>query len=99
MTTTFSITDTGSTASKTGANKRELGSRLRRLALLALMAVGGFGAVACTSVQAWERGRLAKAHMALEPDPTQRGFRSHVYGSREAAIGGEAGSGGGCGCY
>jgi hypothetical protein len=53
----------------------------------------------CTHVEPWERGRLAKPHMALEPHPLQRALRSHTYSSREAASGGEAGKGAGCGCY
>jgi hypothetical protein len=55
--------------------------------------------VGCASVEPWERGRLAKPHMALEPHPMLRALRSHVYASREAATAGSAGEGGGCGCY
>ncbi len=51
------------------------------------------------SVAPWERGILARPQMALDPHPEQSLFRSHVYGSREAATGSTAGSGGGCGCY
>jgi hypothetical protein len=64
------------------------------LALAALLAFSG-----CATVEAWERGRLAKPHMALEPDPSERLLREHMYLAREAAAGGEAGRGGGCGCY
>ena len=55
---------------------------------------------ACTNVAPWERGRLAKPHMALEPQPSLRALRSHVYMSREAAppAAGES-QGAGCGCY
>ncbi|HEX5065220.1 MAG TPA: DUF4266 domain-containing protein [Myxococcota bacterium] len=62
--------------------------------LLALAA----SATACTSVAPWERGRLAKPQMALDPDPLQRALRDHVHASREAAAGGTIGAGGGCGC-
>jgi Domain of unknown function (DUF4266) len=55
--------------------------------------------VGCAPVRPWERGHLAKAQMALEPNPLQTGLRSHIYGSREAAAGGNAAQGGGCGCY
>jgi Domain of unknown function (DUF4266) len=55
--------------------------------------------VACTSVQPWERGNLAKPQMALDPHPSQSALRAHNYGSREAAAGGNAAQGGGCGCY
>ncbi|WP_428353467.1 DUF4266 domain-containing protein [Methyloprofundus sp.] len=49
---------------------------------------------------AWERGTLAKPHMALEPHPLQSANRAHHYGSREAGAASNASSGGGgCGCY
>ncbi len=54
---------------------------------------------ACTPVQPWERGNLAKPQMALDPYPLQSALRAHNYGSREAAAGGNAAQGGGCGCY
>jgi hypothetical protein len=53
----------------------------------------------CAPVAPWERGHLAKPQMALDPYPAQSGFREHIYGGREAASGGTAASGGGCGCY
>ncbi|MDO9104081.1 MAG: DUF4266 domain-containing protein [Methylovulum sp.] len=54
---------------------------------------------ACTPVQPWERGHLAKPQMALDPYPLQSMLRAHNYGSREALSGGNAAQGGGCGCY
>jgi len=64
-----------------------------RLSLLALVS-------GCTSVQPWERGTLAKPHMALQPFPSQTALREHIYGSRESASGSTASAGGGgCGCY
>ena len=54
---------------------------------------------ACAPVQPWERGNLAKPQMALDPYPLQSTLRAHNYGSREAATGGNAAQGGGCGCY
>jgi hypothetical protein len=53
----------------------------------------------CSAVAPWERGNLAKPQMALDPTPMQTGLRNHIYGSREAASGGDSASGGGCGCY
>jgi Domain of unknown function (DUF4266) len=53
----------------------------------------------CATVQPWERGNLAKAQMALEPNPLQSAIRAHNYSSREAAAGANAAQGGGCGCY
>lgn len=54
---------------------------------------------ACATVQPWERGILAKEHMALDPYPLQSMSREHNYGSREGSSGGGAAIGGGCGCY
>lgn len=54
---------------------------------------------ACSPVQPWERGNLAKPQMALDPYPLQSALRAHNYGSRESAAGGNAAQGGGCGCY
>jgi len=54
---------------------------------------------ACSPVQPWERGNLAKPQMALDPYPLQSALRAHNYGSREAAAGSNAAQGGGCGCY
>jgi hypothetical protein len=68
---------------------------MRRLLIVCLYA----GLAACAQVSPWERGILAKPQMALEPRPEVSGLVSHVYGSREAAVGGSAASGGGCGCY
>ena len=55
--------------------------------------------MACAPVQPWERGTLAKEHMALDPYPAQSMYREHNYGSREGSSGGSAAKGGGCGCY
>jgi hypothetical protein len=69
----------------------------RALALLLLgLALAPSG---CAAVAPWERGRLAKPQMALDPDPAQRELREHTYRSREAAALSAAGRGGGCGCY
>ena len=51
-----------------------------------------------TNVKPWERGHLAKSHMALEPEPTLSTLREHVHVSKEASSGGTGVSGGGCGC-
>ena len=68
-------------------------------ALTALLLSLGVWVSGCAPVAPWERGHLAKAHMALEPSPAQRALRGHTYMSREAAIGSEGGGGAGCGCY
>ena len=55
-------------------------------------------AAACAPVQPWERGDLAKPHMALEPSPAVAALRAHVQESREGASGSGSAKGGGCGC-
>lgn len=55
---------------------------------------------ACTTVAPWERGNLAKAHMASNPYPMQNTARAHINSSREAtATKSSSIQGGGCGCY
>jgi hypothetical protein len=53
---------------------------------------------ACTNVQPWERGNLAKPQMALDPYPLQTAVSQHNYSSREAASAANNAQGGGCGC-
>ena len=64
-----------------------------------------FFAVACASgcanlntVQPWEKGNLAKPDMTFDSDRADSAFNEHIYGSKEAASGGAAVGGGGCGC-
>jgi hypothetical protein len=53
---------------------------------------------ACSPVQPWERGTLAKSYMALESSSEQNILRKHIYSSREASSGSGSSKGGGCGC-
>ena len=53
----------------------------------------------CATVEAWDRGNLAKPQMAAEPHPPQREALDHVYRSREGTSRGASAQGGGCGCY
>ncbi|MBF0193001.1 MAG: DUF4266 domain-containing protein [Magnetococcales bacterium] len=52
----------------------------------------------CTMVEPWERDYLAREDMAFEPDPLETISNDQVYTSKEAAAGGRAVGGGGCGC-
>jgi hypothetical protein len=67
-----------------------------RLWLLAPVAAAWLGG--CAPVAPWERGNLAKPHMALDPTPIQSSLREHNYDSREASAGAISTTGGGCGC-
>ena len=58
-----------------------------------------WGLSACSTVQPWERGNLARPIMAPDPSPLQSSLRVHIYASREAAGAATFGAaGGGCGC-
>lgn len=50
------------------------------------------------SVQAWEKGNLARPEMAIVTDRLDVKFMEHTYFSKEAASGGSGVGGGGCGC-
>lgn len=65
--------------------------------LCVVVVLAGF-CTGCADVQPWERGNLAKPHMALTPDPVNAALRAHKFASREAASGGGDAEGGGCGC-
>lgn len=53
---------------------------------------------ACTTVEPWERGILARDDMALDFDASMSGLQQQVYISKEAASGSAGLGGGGCGC-
>lgn len=74
--------------------------RLRALALrlIALGALGALNGCALTPVPAWEKGQLARPDMLLQGDALANRFNEHIYASKEAAAGGNAVGGGGCGC-
>ena len=70
----------------------------KKTSLLILAVTFSLNAAGCADVAPWERGNLAKPHMALDPNPTNSAMRMHAYVSREAASGGDSAEGGGCGC-
>ena len=63
--------------------------------VLAALALSG-GAV--QPVEVWERGRLARWDMQLDPAPLDAAMREHTFFSKEAVAGKLAPAGGGCGC-
>jgi hypothetical protein len=67
---------------------------MSRVLVLAVAVTGS----ACATVQPWQRGDLARAEMAFEPDPVLASYRRHTEFSKEAASGGATLGGGGCGC-
>lgn len=52
----------------------------------------------CVRAQPYQRERLAKPIMALEPDAEEAVLEQHFFQSREGAAGGYGTAGGGCGC-
>jgi hypothetical protein len=52
----------------------------------------------CAAVKPWERGYLARPEMNPEGDAGETKLLQHTYVSKEAAFGGHAVGGGGCGC-
>lgn len=74
---------------------------LRILTLRLMLTIGlaaGLSGCALTPVQPWEKGQLARSDMLLEGDALAKRFNEHIYASKEAAAGGNAVGGGGCGC-
>ncbi len=73
--------------------------RITKMTALMLLLTMAATLSACSTVQPWDRGNLAKPQMALDPYPPQSALRVHNYSSREAAAGSNVAQGGGCGCY
>lgn len=65
-------------------------------ALAAALAVSACGSI--EPVQPWEKGTLALPAMTFESGALESKAAEGVYTSREAAAGGAAVGGGGCGC-
>jgi hypothetical protein len=55
-------------------------------------------ACASVGVKPWERDLLARDEMSLAADSLDLALDDHIYFSKEAASGGRAFAGGGCGC-
>ena len=75
--------------------------RLRSVLIALHGAVLLSGATGCAdrpTVQAWQKGYLARPDMALEGNALEAKFADHIYFSKEAASGGAGVAGGGCGC-
>jgi Domain of unknown function (DUF4266) len=72
--------------------------RLKNKLLLFALTIFSFSIVGCVEVKPWQKGNLAKKHMAFETDPVESKYIQHMYNSKEAAFGGYGVGGGGCGC-
>ena len=67
-----------------------------RPALVLILCLTALGA--CTPVQPWERGYLARPEMAWQPDGLEAALNKHIFFSKEASSWGSSTAGGGCGC-
>ncbi|MEI6738625.1 MAG: DUF4266 domain-containing protein [Pseudomonadota bacterium] len=54
--------------------------------------------IGCANVAPSQRGTLSKADMQFDFDRAGSAISGHTYASKEAAAGGKAVGGGGCGC-
>lgn len=61
-------------------------------------ALCGLAGCSQLGVKPWERDLLAKPSMQLDTAPVVSSIDDHIYFSKEAATGGRAFGGGGCGC-
>ncbi|MFN7645384.1 MAG: DUF4266 domain-containing protein [Burkholderiales bacterium] len=68
--------------------------------LLLLLAIGGAGAgySGPVTVQAWEKGELARPEMRFDAGSLESRMSEQVYPSKEGSSGGTGVGGGGCGC-
>lgn len=73
---------------------RRPASLLRLVLVLALPVVAG----GCATVHPWDRDLLAEKRMSFNPSPMLHAIDEHIYFSKEASMGGQDVSGGGCGC-
>lgn len=76
-----------------GALARALTRSIAAASLFLLLLSAG-----CTAVKPWDRGRLAKPKMQLDPSPESTLLEQHVFEYREGSSGGYGTVGGGCGC-
>lgn len=71
---------------------------MKRRLIAASAVLAGLSGCALQPVQPWEKGELARADMLMQGDSLETRFNEHIYTSKEAASGGSAVGGGGCGC-
>ncbi len=63
-----------------------------------LVIVAALAMVACTTVEPWERERLAHDCMQVTPDAGEAEMRAKTEAAREGSSGGVSRGGAGCGC-
>lgn len=73
-------------------------SKPKTLTLMLLVTVLNCACSSLPTVQAWEKGKLARQDMRFDRDMLDARFVDHTYFSKEASTGGTGVGGGGCGC-
>ena len=72
--------------------------RMKILAMMVLPLLFLQGCSLVQTVEPWQKGHLAKPEISFDDDALERGYREHIYSSKEASAGGSGVGGGGCGC-
>jgi len=72
-----------------------MNNELRRWLIVSISLIA-LSSSACSSVAAYQRGRLA--HFSMQANDANSVGRDHLYAIQEGAIGGEVRTAGGCGC-
>jgi hypothetical protein len=67
---------------------------IARAVLIALL----IGLTGCSTVPVYQRSRLARRCMRIDPNPQATEMEQHLYEYREGASGATGTTGGGCGC-
>ena len=69
-----------------------------RIKLITSLFVSMASLAACSHVEPWERGALARPDMQFTPDPLEAALMGQVHESKEASSGDSQSAGAGCGC-
>tara|TARA_B100000405_G_scaffold201567_1_gene141383 strand:+ start:141 stop:362 length:222 start_codon:yes stop_codon:yes gene_type:complete len=69
-----------------------------RIKLMASLLLSVASITACSHVDPWERGTLARPDMQFTADPLEAALMNQVHESKEASSGGSQSAGAGCGC-
>jgi len=64
--------------------------------LLLSASLVALSSTACSSVAAYQRGRLA--HFTMQPNDARSAARAHIHAIQEGASGGDVSASSGCGC-
>ena len=69
-----------------------------RVKLITTLLLSVASIAACSHVDPWERGTLARPDMQFTADPLEAALMNQVHESKEASSGDSQSAGAGCGC-